>query len=376
MSQPPDPQLREIIYNRMAESDECYLFVYSGEKEKLTLLSVLLKGLRNKTTRRLLIDLGAKQYVGNLNVKGTTLITNLSQITGKNSLKSCFLRFVHDEIEKLSGARGSVAHVLAAIDLSSLFVGGQASNEHDIYSIHKSMVYLAHSLKGVTAVLLYDADSLTESLMSKLADLHWDSDRPLKELKNPTNLKDISKLKANAPNPRLEIVSLGDRILLFDPPQSAALLLPNTDAIKDVLPSDPLNITHRDLAFGNNYTAHEGACPYFSSKAQSGCLLDPNVVRTTRVKGRSFIEGHPCITSTDHSVLESKPEKTKETNGNGDGDSKLRDNDKERQQDSQPEPISRARQRSKSLVMSAQGNREGKSSQESLGIAQVQWELG
>jgi hypothetical protein len=221
------------------------------------------------------------------------------------------------------------------------------------------MVYLAHSVKGLVMILLYDAESLTEELALKLVGLHLDSDLPLKRSGNTVIFQDLCEIKSDAVKPCPEIVSLRDHIKFFDPlSRSAALLLPSTDAVKDVLPSDPLNVTHRDLAFGNNYTSHEGACPYFSSKAPSGCLLDPNVVRTTRVQGRSFIEGHPCVTSTDHSLYEEKSEKTKEEDNSADGGSKHSEKDKERQQGSQPEPMVRARERSTPLLTSTQISRE------------------
>nr|MDO8099399.1 hypothetical protein [Candidatus Njordarchaeota archaeon] len=316
MSQTPDPQLREVIYSRIAELDGCYLLVYAGLGEKLSFLSVFLKGLKTKVAGKLLIDLGLRQYVDRFDAKGTALIGSLSEIAEKDSFESLFPKFVRSEIEKLTGAHGGVAHVFIAIDLSSLFIERRKANEQDIYSVHKSILDLVHSLKGVTATLLYDADSLSESLMSKLVDLHGVSGSQLKRLSNPKALKDESKLKADAGYLSPGIVALSGGIMFFDPSsRSAAVLAPNTNAIKEMLPSDPLNSAHRDLAFENNYTAHEGACPYFSSEVRSGCLLDPHVMNAMRLRGRSFIEGHPCITATDHSLLEKKQNKNEDGGG-------------------------------------------------------------
>lgn len=322
MSQTPNPQLREVIYSRIAESNGCYLLVYSGPGEKLSFLSVFLKGMRTKVARKLLIDLGLRHYIDEFNVKGTTVIGSLSEIAQKDSFESFFPRYLGGEIEKLAGARrggDGAAPVVIAVDMSSFSIEWRKSNEQEIYSFHKGMVDLIHSLRGVTAILLYDADSLSESLMSRLVSLHVTSDHPLNKFSNPKALKDESKVKADAGCLSPEIVALRGGILFFEPPsKSAAVLVPNTDAIKEVLPSDPLNAAHRDLAFENNYTAYERACPYFSSEVPSGCLLDPNVISAMSLRGRSFIEGHPCITAIDHSLLEEKPKKNEDRDGEGD----------------------------------------------------------
>jgi hypothetical protein len=320
MSQTPDPGLREIIYSQIAETYGSYLLIYSGSGEKLAFLSIFLKGLKTKAASKLLIDLGMQKYIDKFKVRGTTLIGSLSEIAEKGSLESFFPEFVRSEIEKLTKARGSSAHTVIAIDMSSLFTKEKEGLDQDIYSLHKNIVDLIRSLKNVTAILLHDVDSLSENLMFKLVGLHAISEQPLKRFSNPTAIKEEPKARADAGITSPQILALNGGIMFFDPPsRSAAALLLDTDTIKEVLPNDPLDAAHRNVAFENNYTAHEGACPYFSSEVPSGCKLDPNVMSAFRLRGRSFIEGHPCITAVDHSLIEEK--QSKNTDGKRDSDS-------------------------------------------------------
>jgi hypothetical protein len=153
--------------------------------------------------------------------------------------------------------------------------------------------------------------------MSKLIELHQPS-RGSSSRFTPKALKDEHQKRAKAGKCYSEIVASEGGIMLLDPPSdSVALLLPITKAIEEVLPNDPLNIAHRDLAFANNYTSHTGACPYFSPDVASGCLLDPKVISTTATRGRSFTEGRPCVTAVDHMICEEKQEKKEDDDSSG-----------------------------------------------------------
>jgi hypothetical protein len=163
------------------------------------------------------------------------------------------------------------------------------------------------STQGVTGVLLYDLESLTEKSVQYV--LH--SDMESKEMIRKVDLQALrQELRGElaAATPMAEI-SVRDEWLLFTDPatNSSALLFPMSNAVKGALPQDPLNRVDRDVAFTNNYTSGKGTCPYLADDLRSGCVLDPNVVKVGGTSGRPFAKGRPCETATDHLVLEASP---------------------------------------------------------------------
>jgi hypothetical protein len=307
--------LRQTIYHRIAETDGCYLLIYSGAAEKLTFLSSLLRQSGESETTRLLIDYGISQIAEKFRAEGYVVLDKVPETYRGESPGSYCLRKIRDEVTSFANMHTDSERILVVLDASSLFFERQEAIQDDSLSLHKNIAFhkntvnMINSVEGATAILMYDANLLNEKLMSKLIELHQPS-RGFSSRFTPKALKDETqkKVKAGRCNPEIMISETG--IIFLDPPSdSAALLLPLTKAIEEVLPNDPLNIAHRDIAFTNNYTSHPGACPYFSLDVASGCLLDPSVISTTRTRGRSFIEGRPCVTAVDHMICGEKQEK-------------------------------------------------------------------
>jgi hypothetical protein len=307
--------LRETIYHRIAETDGCYLLIYSGAAEKLSFLSSLLKESNESETTRLLIDFRIPKFTEKFKVEGYLVVDNVPETHRGESQESYCLKKIRDEVTRFANRRVDSERILVVVDASPFLLDQQEASRDDALSFHKNFAFhkdtvnIIHSVEGATAVLLYDANLLSEKFMSKLIELHQPS-RGSSSKFTPKALKDEIQKRAKAGKCYSEITVSEGGIILLDPPSdSVALLLPITKAIEEVLPNDPLNVAHRDVAFTNNYTSHMGACPYFSLDIASGCLLDPSVISTTETRGRSFTEGRPCITAVDHMICEEKQEK-------------------------------------------------------------------
>ncbi len=315
MSETLGLSLRETIYHRIAEIDGCYLLIYSGAAERLTFLSSLLREPRESDTTGLLIDFRIGQFAEKFKVEGYVIMDNVPETNRGAPVESYCLNKIRDEATKFAKRRVDSERILVVVDPSSFLLHPQETSQDDALSFHKNIAFhkntvnIINSVEGATAILLYDANLLSEKLMAKLIELHQPSQGSFSRF-TPKALKEETHKRAKAGKCYLEIVSSEGGIMLLDPPSnSVGLLLPVTKAIEEVLPNDPLNIAHRDIAFTNNYTSHASACPYFSQDVASGCLLDPTVISTPEIRGRSFTEGRPCITSVDHMICEEKQEK-------------------------------------------------------------------
>jgi hypothetical protein len=307
--------LRETIYHRIVETDGCYFLIYSGAAEKLKFLSSLLRESRESETTRLLIDFRIPQFAEKFKAEGYVVLDKVPETYRGESPDFYCLRKIRDEVTSFANRHIDSERILVVVDASSFFFERQeASQDDSLYfhrniAFHKDIVNMVNSVEGATAILLYDANLLGEKLTSKLIELHQPS-RGSSSRFTPKALKDEIQKRAEAGRCNPEIMISEASIMLLDPPSdSAALLLPLTKALEEVLPSDPLNIAHRDIAFTNNYTSHPGSCPYFSLEVASGCLLDPSVISTTQTRGRSFTEGRPCVTAIDHMICGEKQEK-------------------------------------------------------------------
>jgi hypothetical protein len=321
MSETLGLSLREAIYSRITESDGCYLLIYSGSGEKLAFLSYLCRESRNETLKRLLVDLSPKQLCRKMKAERLITIDSLPSTTDCETPESYCLREVRREVANLGGD-GDSERLALIVDASSFILDRTESKKHEDLAFHKRLAFhkeiveLAKSKRGISAVLLYDASFLTEKFMSELIKLHEPPESSTSGL-TPKKLKEESLKRISAGKCYRGIVASQLGVMLLDPvSQSVALLLPMTDAIQTVLPNDPLNIGHRDVAFANGYTSNVGACPYRSSDVTSGCLLDPNVVHAVDTRGQSFVEGYPCVTAVDHMIFDEKAEKNEDSGSN------------------------------------------------------------
>jgi hypothetical protein len=313
------PSLREAIYSKIAESGGTYLLIYSGLGEKLSFLSSLERESNDSDASRLVVDLSLKQFDKKINPKGSTIIDCLPEASRSETPESYCLKIVRDEVTRFTDNRVDFERLVVVVDPSSFSWEAQESPDGGVLvfqknlAFHNDLVSIINSAERVTAVLLYDANLLSAKLMSKLIEFHKFPGSSLCRL-TPEELRDESLRRVNAGKCYPQIVVSGGDIILIDPAsESAALLVPITEDIKKVLPNDPLNIAHRDVAFANNYTSRAGACPYWSADVGSGCLLDPNVIHAVDTRGRSFIEGRPCVTAVDYMVFEERPEKKEDT---------------------------------------------------------------
>jgi hypothetical protein len=319
MSETNGLSLREAIYSRITESDGCYLLIYSGREEKLEFLSCVSRE-SNETTTKLLVDLNLKQQYRKLSVERLITIDSLPETSDRETSEAYCLRKVREEVAKL-GINVDSRRIVVIVDASSFILDSEESRENENFSFHRRLAFhkeileLVRSKRGISAVLLYDANLLSERLMTELIRLHQPPESSVTELTLKT-LKEESMKRLNAGKCYRGIVASEREVMLLDPAsQSVALLTPMTEAIENVLPNDPLNMAHRDIAFQNGYTSHVGACPYRSSDVTSRCLLDPNVVHAVDTRGQSFVEGYPCVTAVDYMIYDGKSEnKVEDTN--------------------------------------------------------------
>ncbi|WXG47457.1 MAG: hypothetical protein WED05_12490 [Candidatus Atabeyarchaeum deiterrae] len=307
MSKGLNISLRELIYSRMAERDGCYLFLYSGLGEKLAFLNSFLKASRIEAlSNRLLIDADAEQYVKLLSISSYTLLNGSHAPNMEESGRSLYLNTIQREVSKLEGD----ARLSMAAELTSVPFLKESATDEDALSFHKEIISLICSARNVTSVLMYNTDSLSESVMFKLLESHQFSPTSLRVLGSPSKLKDEYQNVAKDGKCSPAIKSLRDGIVFLDPPSdSVALLVPNSDVVKGVLPKDPLDLLQGDIAFINSYTAHDGSCPHSCPSAQSGCLLDPNVIHAIRHLGKPFVEGHRCSVAADYALFDTRAEK-------------------------------------------------------------------
>jgi hypothetical protein len=302
--------LREAILDRIAESDGCYILIYSGSGERLSLISSLFDKPHDESSVRLLIDFNPNHYSVKQNFKGCVPVDNLSKKDVDESPKSFCLKILRKRVREFVDSRAQSSRIMVVVDCSPFVVDVQDPLTDSVLAFHKDLVDLIKSTGGGSGMLLYDVDSLSDKLVPKLLQFHRGSN-PAIETPSLQALKQELQ-KTTQTSGTSGIIVRDEWILFLDPvAHSAALLMPVTRAVKDVLPRDPLSIADRDIAFANNYTSPEGACPYLSEDVQSQCLLDPKIVRALRTRGQSFVEGRPCVTAVDHMVLEVGSEKRK-----------------------------------------------------------------
>jgi hypothetical protein len=306
--------LREAIYSRIIETGGCYVLIYSGRGEKLAFLSCLNKGSSIRDARKLVVDFSLKRLGENLTGERLVTVQSFPEASEREAPESYCLRIVREEVAKSGNQEADSKRLALIVDPSSLFPGREECQEDKTsfdrrLAFHKDLAKIAESSKGVSVVLMYDASLLSDRLMSELMKVHQPLGGSMGDL-SPRKLKKESMKRINAGKCYREIVATQREVLLSDPAsQSVALLFPMTDAIETVLPNDPLDVAHRDIAFANCYTAHVGACPYRSSSVASGCSLDPNVMRAVDTRGQSFLEGYPCASAIDYMVCDEKTEK-------------------------------------------------------------------
>jgi hypothetical protein len=305
--------LREAIYSRITESDGCYLLIYSGKGEKLSLLSCLTKQSKMRIASKLIVDFSLRQLGEKLTGERLITVDGIPEARNMEAPESYCLSLVLEEVAKLNDNVDS-GRLLVIIDPSSFLFDHGESEGADTRAFDKNLAFhreiaeIAKSTKGISVIFLYDASLLDEETMSNLIRLY----EPLESSPGgptPEELKEEPIKRINAKQCYRVVVVSQQHVMLVDPAsESVALLLPVTDAIESALPKDPLNIAHRDMAFTNNYTSRAHSCPYWSLSVGSGCLLDPNVVHAMDSQGRSFIEGYPCITAVDYMISDEKPE--------------------------------------------------------------------
>ncbi|WXG44815.1 MAG: hypothetical protein WED04_12430 [Promethearchaeati archaeon SRVP18_Atabeyarchaeia-1] len=300
--------LREVIFKRVAESNGCYLLIYSGSVEKLSFLSSLFRRPKDDSVR-LLVDFDLGQYASGLASDGCIIVSGLSGKHVDESPESFCLNVIRRNIREYADTHGELSRIIIVVDCSQISADVQEPLANGALSFHKELVDLIKSIDGATGVLMYNIDFLSDNLMSKLLKFHG-KPTDSESVASLQSLKQDMRERSKNTDGAAEILVQDEGILFINPvTKSATFLAPCTDAIGDILPRDPLNIAHRDIAFANNYTAQEGACPYLSQDVPSQCLLDPRVVMVVNTRGRSFVQGLPCVTAIDHMILEEKPQK-------------------------------------------------------------------
>jgi hypothetical protein len=284
--------------------------------EKLSFLSCLNGEPRTKRATKLVVDFNLRRLNEKLKIKGSITIDRLPKTSEGETPETFCLKIVQEKVMRFNNTNTDSGRLVVVIDPSSLpFDRGESLDDGALafekqVAFHKNIMDTINSAKGVTAVLLYDANVLREKLMTNLIKLHQPIGSSISGL-TPKKLHEESAKRINVGKCYREIMVSQHEVMLLDPAsESGALLLPITKAIEEVLPNDPLNVTHRDVAFTNNYTSHAFACPYWSSEVESGCLLDPSIVPAIDTQGRSFIEGRPCVTAVDYMIFDEKQDKS------------------------------------------------------------------
>jgi hypothetical protein len=245
------------------------------------------------------------------NFKGCILADNLSKKDLDESPESFCLKILRKNIREFADSRVQSSRIMVVVDCSPFVVDVQEPLANGALAFHKDLVDLINSTGGGSGLLLYNVDSLSDKLVSKLLQFHRASNAAMETPSLKVLKLELQKTTQTSAGTS-EIIVRDEWILFLDPAtHSAALLTPITKEVKDVLPRDPLSIADRDIAFANIYTSPEGACPYLSEDVRSQCLLDPKIVRALRTRGQSFVEGRPCVTAVDHMVLEVGAEKRK-----------------------------------------------------------------
>jgi hypothetical protein len=314
MSKQFNLSLREAIFGKMSKSDGCYVMIYSGAGERLTFISSLFNRLRDHSELRLLLDFNMSKYASILNRKDSVLIDSFGRNPVDDSMESFFLRAIRENLRGFAERSSKPDRIIVIVECSSFLRATKDPVAERAIAFHKDFSGLINSVKGATGVLLYDIDVLTDRLAATLLRLHIRSEET-KEEPILQALKREFHEGSRSVGAFPEIVVRDEGLVFTDPAtNSAALLLPLSEAIKEVLPRDPLSVVDRDIAFANNYTAGEGACPYLADDVRSRCVLDPNVVKVQGTSGRPFIMGRSCVTAVDHMVIEAKSPEEENSN--------------------------------------------------------------
>jgi hypothetical protein len=305
LAKPLSISLRSRIFSHLRDSDGAYVIIYSGTGEKLVFLSCMF-GAEDSSLARILLDLNINKYSSLINRNRSVLIDCASKRVTNDSLESSACKELRQSLMDLSkDHRFCSSRVLVVADCSSFLCDTRGHLDESSIAFHEDSLNLIRSTQGVTGVLLYNLDSLTEESVRHMLQLHIGSREITEKFSLLTIRQELQKGLENTST--AEILVRGHWLLFTDPAtSSAALLLPLSSAVKEVLPCDPLNQRDRDIAFANNFTAGEGTCPYLADDVRSQCILDPNVVKIEKTIGRPFAKGRPCETATDYLVLEEK----------------------------------------------------------------------
>jgi hypothetical protein len=303
--------LRKAIFSKIAKSDGAYVMIYSGAGEKLTFISFLLDR-EDDSGARLLLDFSLNENEVLTNQRDFTLIDSMSRKLAGKSPESFSLEVIRQKLRHFANCRQEPERIIIVVDCSSFLNGVERHLPTPrAVKFHKSFLDMINSMEGVTGVLLYNLQTLTADSVSLLLQPHMTTKEAIEKL----TLEDMEvefdrRLRSGIESS--EMVMHNEGLFFTDPAtNSAALILPVSEEVKEVLPNDPLDVRHRDIAFSNNYTAGDGTCPYLVNDVSSQCILDPNAVKVGGTSGRPFAMGRPCETATDHMVIDAKsPQQT------------------------------------------------------------------